>query len=72
LGEQEIEELRRQFVNKNKIKVGRKEGYRKPKEILVVNHQDIIDLLNKGTSIRNIGKITGKSTTTIQKVKKNI
>lgn len=51
-------------------KVGRTKGDTKDKEQLKEDHADIIRLLNKSLSIRNIAKITGKSTTTIQKVKK--
>lgn len=51
-------------------KVGRTKGDIKDKEQLKEDHADIIRLLNKSLSIRNIAKITGKSTTTIQKVKK--
>jgi len=51
-------------------KVGRTKGDTKDREQLKEDHADIIRLLNKSLSIRNIAKITGKSTTTIQKVKK--
>lgn len=51
-------------------KVGRTKGDTKDKEQLKEDHADIIRLLNKSLSIRNISKITGKSTTTIQKIKK--
>jgi DNA invertase Pin-like site-specific DNA recombinase len=50
-------------------KVGRTKGDTKDREQLKEDHADIIRLLNKNLSIRNIAKITGKSTTTIQKVK---
>lgn len=51
-------------------KVGRTKGDTKDRETLRSEHMDIIRLLNKDLSIRNIAKITGKSTTTIQKIKK--
>lgn len=51
-------------------KVGRTKGDTKDREKLKEEHADIIRLLNKGLSIRNISKITGKSTTTVQKIKK--
>jgi len=51
-------------------KVGRTKGDTKDRETLRSEHMDIIRLLNKELSIRNISKITGKSTTTIQKIKK--
>lgn len=51
-------------------KTGPAKGSKKDREKLKEEHSDIIRLLNKDLSIRNIAKITGKSTTTIQKVKK--
>lgn len=51
-------------------RVGRHKGDTKDRETLRSEHMDIIKLLNKDLSIRNISKITGKSTTTIQKIKK--
>lgn len=51
-------------------KVGRKDGYSKTNEQLLEEHNDIIKLLRKGLSVRNIMKITNKSSGTVQKVKK--
>lgn len=70
LAEQQIAELKQTIVQKNKIKIGRKEGYTKPIKRYFNDHQDVIDLLNEDVSIRKIAAITGKSTTTIQKVKR--
>lgn len=51
-------------------KVGRKQGSDKSNEDLKSEHADIIRLLKQGISIRNINKITGKSTATVQKIKR--
>lgn len=51
-------------------KVGRKEGFSKSNEQLLEEHNDIVKLLRKGLSVRNIMKITNKSSGTVQKVKK--
>lgn len=53
-------------------KVGRKKGYVKTNKLLLEEHNDIVKLLKKGISIRNIMKITDKSSGTVQKIKKMI
>jgi DNA invertase Pin-like site-specific DNA recombinase len=50
-------------------KVGRKKGYKKDKETLLQEHKDIVKFLRQGQSVRNIMKLTGKSSGTVQKVK---
>jgi DNA invertase Pin-like site-specific DNA recombinase len=55
---------------KNGGKVGRKEGYTKDKETLLAEHKDVAKLLRKKLSVRNIMDITGKSSGTVQKIKK--
>lgn len=55
---------------KNGGKVGRKEGYTKDKETLLAEHKDVVKLLRKKLSVRNIMNITGKSSGTVQKIKK--
>lgn len=50
-------------------KVGRKNGYRKSVEQMRQEYIEEIKLLKKGYSLRNISKITGTSTTTLQRVK---
>ncbi len=50
--------------------VGRKVGYRKSDEAMKEQYQEDIKLLKKGISLRNISKITGTSTSTLQKVKR--
>jgi DNA invertase Pin-like site-specific DNA recombinase len=51
-------------------KVGRKVGYKIPDIELLLKYDDVVDLLNKGYSIRNIMMLTNKSNATIQKIKK--
>ena len=55
---------------KNGGKVGRKKGYSKDKETLLAEHKDVVKLLRKKLSVRNIMDITGKSSGTVQKIKK--
>ncbi len=52
--------------------VGRKVGYRKSEEQMKNDYKQEISLIKKGLSLRNIQKITGTSTTTLQKIKKYI
>ena len=52
--------------------VGRKAGSNESIEEFLTKHNDVVKLLKKGTSIRNVAKITEKSTKTIQKVKKQL
>lgn len=55
---------------KNGGKVGRKQGYRKTDEQMLVQYSDVAKYLKKGTnSLREIKKLTGTSVNTIQKVK---
>ena len=48
-------------------KVGRKEGYRKSEADLREQYAEVIRLLRKGISLRNISKITGTSVNTLRK-----
>lgn len=50
-------------------KVGRKEGYRKDEEKLLAEYVEEVKLLKKNYSLRNVAKITGRSVSTIQKIK---
>lgn len=50
-------------------KVGRKEGYRKSDSEMREQYAEVIRLLRKGISLRNISKITGTSVNTIRKCK---
>jgi DNA invertase Pin-like site-specific DNA recombinase len=58
------------YRNKNNGKVGRKKGSVKSKEQFLKDHIDIIKSLRKGNSVRDTMRITGKSSATVQKVKK--
>lgn len=53
-------------------KVGRKVGFIKSNEQILDENKDISKLLKQGYSVRNIIKISGKSSGTIQKVSKLI
>jgi len=53
---------------KNGGRVGRKKNSVESLEHVLEKHNDILKLRKKGISIRNISKITNKSTKTIQKV----
>jgi DNA invertase Pin-like site-specific DNA recombinase len=57
---------------KNGGKVGRKEGFKKDNELLLKEHKDIFKLLKQDYSVRKVMKLTGKSSGTVQKVKKII
>ncbi len=52
--------------------VGRKVGYKKPDEVLLSENAEVVKLLKKGYSLRNISKITGKSVNTIRKVQQTV
>ena len=51
-------------------KVGRKNGFTKDKESLLNQHKDVVKYLRQGQSVRNTMKLTGKSSGTVQKIKK--
>jgi len=57
---------------KNGGKVGRKHGFTKDKETLLIQHKDVVKYLRQGQSVRNTMKLTGKSSGTVQKIKKLI
>ena len=60
------------YIN-NGGKVGRIKGKLETVQNLLEKHSDVVKLLKKGVSIRNISKLTGgKSSATIIKVKKSI
>lgn len=50
--------------------VGRKKGNVDSNETIIDRHSDIVRLLKRGISIRNISAITNKSTNTVLKVKR--
>ena len=51
-------------------RVGRKEGYRKPTDVLASQYSKELSLLKKGISLRNVSAITGTSGGTLQKIKR--
>lgn len=55
---------------KNGGKVGRKNGFTKDKETLLNQHKDVVKYLRQGQSVRNTMKLTGKSSGTVQKIKR--
>lgn len=50
-------------------KVGRRKGYRKDDSSLLQEYMEEVKLLKKGYSLRNVAKITGRSVSTVQKIK---
>lgn len=50
--------------------LGRKVGSQKDTKKLLTEHADIVKYIKQGQSVRNIMKLTGKSSGTVQKVKK--
>jgi DNA invertase Pin-like site-specific DNA recombinase len=58
-------------IKKNGSKsVGRKKGNVDSRDTIIERHLDIVRLLKRGVSIRNISAITNKSTNTVLKVKR--
>ena len=51
-------------------KVGRKEGYTKSSDMYKNEYSDIIRLLKKGLSLRNVAKLTNHSLNTVSKCKR--
>ncbi len=62
---------RRQYINRGG-KLGRKPGSCKSKEQLVEEYAEVISLLKKGYTIRDIAKLSGKGVSTVQRVKKRL
>ena len=50
--------------------VGRKEGYRKSDKQMIDEYPEVIRLIRKDYSLRNISKITHTSVNTIRKLKR--
>lgn len=55
---------------KNGGKVGRKDGFRKDKDLLLTEHKDIVKLLKQDYSVRKVMKLTDKSSGTVMKIKR--
>ena len=50
-------------------RVGRKPGYRKTDDLLLIEYAEELRLLKKGISLRNVSKLTGTSVNTLRKCK---
>ncbi len=50
--------------------VGRKKGFRKDNEKLLIEYKDVVKLIKQGYSVRKVMKLTDRSSGTVQKVKK--
>lgn len=57
-------------AKKNGIIFGRKKGSKISPEFFLKKHKDVVDLLLKQYSIRNISKMTKKGISTVQRVRK--
>ena len=55
---------------KNGGKLGRKSGSVKTSEQKREEYKEVISLLRKGYSVRNVAKLGGVSTSTVQRIKK--
>jgi DNA invertase Pin-like site-specific DNA recombinase len=51
------------------VRLGRPPGTKLPRKQMLENHQDIVRQLRAGQSVRNTAKITGKGTSTVQRIK---
>ncbi len=60
---------RNQYIA-NGGKLGRSKGSNKDVEVLLKQHADIVKLLKTKLAVRKIATLTGKSATTVQKIKK--
>jgi len=60
---------RNKYINSGGV-LGRKVGYRKSNYELLEENKDVVKFIRQNQSIRNIMKLTGKSSGTVQKVKK--
>ncbi|MBR5456376.1 MAG: helix-turn-helix domain-containing protein [Bacteroidaceae bacterium] len=58
------------FTIKNGGKLGRKPGSVKTSEQKREEYKEVISLLRKGYSVRNVAKLGGISTSTVQRIKK--
>lgn len=64
-----LQSARKEYMRRGGV-VGRKKGSVISDGDLLIKHNDIVKLLKKKVSIRNTAKITDKSVSTIQRVKK--
>ena len=59
---------RKRYIE-NGGKLGRKVGSVKTEEQIRTEYREVISLLRKGYSIRNVAKLSGKGVSTVQRVK---
>ena len=59
---------RKRYIEKGG-KLGRKIGSVKTEEQMKAEYREVISLLRKGYSIRDVAKLSGKSVSTVQRVK---
>ena len=59
----------RRYIEKDG-KLGRKVGSVKTVEQMKTEYREVINLLRKGYSIRDVAKLSGKGISTVQRVKK--
>ena len=62
---------RKRYIEKGG-KLGRKAGSVKTEEQIRTEYRDVISLLRKGYSIRDVAKLSGKGVSTVQRVKRLI
>ena len=62
---------RKQYIEKGG-KLGRKVGSVKTEEQMKAEYREVISLLRKGFSIRDVAKLSGKWVNTVQRVKRLI
>ena len=60
---------RKQYIEKGG-KLGRKIGSVKTEEQMKAEFRDVLSLLRKGYSIRDVAKLSGKGVSTVQRVKR--
>ena len=62
---------RKRYIEKGG-KLGRKVGSEKTEEQVKAEYREVISLLSKGYSIRDVAKLSGKGVSTVQRVKRLI
>ena len=60
---------RKRYIEKGG-KLGRKVGSVKTEEQMKAEYWEVISLLRKGYSVRDVAKLSGKSVSTVQRVKR--
>ncbi len=63
------QEGRKRYIEKGG-KLGRKVGSVKTEEQMKAEYREVISLLSKGYSIRDVAKLCGKGVSTVQRVKR--